>query len=416
MEKLAIHGGRPACVPTIDPANLRRRRFGSEEKEALLRVVDSGAMCRAFGTQAGIFEDEFARYFNIGYAVAASSGTAVIHTALASVGVGWQDEVITSPITDMGSIIAIVAQGALPVFADVDPRSYNMSPESVEKAITGRTRAILLVHLAGLSCDMEAICELAEKCGVAVVEDCAQSWQAQHKGRFVGTFGQVGCFSLNGYKHISTGDGGMAVTRDEELARRMRLFVDKAYDRVKEVRNPEVFGMNYRMTELQAAVGRIQLKKLSSIIQRRQKSAGKLLAGLDSTPGLILPLEPEGCTHSWWYFVIRADREVVRASTEQITETLVAEGVPAWRGYCGGRPVYLYDCFHDSSKAFFRLPPLAPGQEESLSKLYPEGLCPVAEKMIDEMIIVSMSEFYSEENSEAMAEGIRKVFTYYASN
>jgi len=330
MEKLAIHGGKPACVPAIDPTALRKLRFGSEEKEAVLRVVDSGAMCRAFGTQAGTFESEFARYFNTGYAVAASSGTAAIHTALAAVGVGWQDEVITSPITDMGSIIAIVAQGALPVFADVDPCTYNMSPEAVEKVITDRTKAILPVHLAGLSCDMEGICALAEKRNLAVVEDCAQSWRARHKGRFVGTFGQVGCFSLNGYKHISTGDGGMVITRDKELARRMKLFVDKAYDRVTGERNPEFFGMNYRMTELQAAVGRVQLKKLESIIQRRQKIAGKLLAALEDTTGLILPVEPEGYSHSWWYFVIRADRDLVHASSEQITETLAAEGVPAW--------------------------------------------------------------------------------------
>ena len=416
MEKLAIHGGKPACVPAIDPAALRKLRFGSEEKEALLQVVDSGAMCRAFGTRAGIFESEFARYFDTSHAVAASSGTAAIHTALAAVGVGWQDEVITSPITDMGSIIAIVAQGALPVFADIDPYTYNMNPETVEKAITARTKAIMAVHLAGLSCDMEAICSLAEKRSLAVVEDCAQSWLARQNERFVGTFAQVGCFSLNGYKHISTGDGGMAITRNEELARRMRLFVDKAYDRVTGERNPEFFGMNYRMTELQAAVGSVQLKKLESIIQRRQKIAGKLLASLEDTPGLILPVEPEGYSHSWWYFVIRADRELVRAPTGQITEALAAEGVPAWTGYCGGRPVYLYDCFHDSSKAFYRLPPLAQAQEESLSNSYPEGLCPVAEKMIEEMIIVSISEFYTEENTESMAEGIRKVFAYYSGN
>ena len=414
MKKLAIHGGKAACVPAIDPAGLRRLRFGSEEKEALQRVVDSGAMCRAFGTEAGTFENEFARYFNTGHAVAASSGTAAIHTALAAVGVGWQDEVITSPITDMGSIIAIVSQGARPVFADVDPHTYNMSPETVEKAVNARTKAILAVHLSGLSCDMGALCELAEKHGLSLVEDCAQSWLAQYKGRFVGTLAHVGCFSLNGYKHISTGDGGMAISRDEELARRMRLFVDKAYDRVKGLRNPEFFGMNYRMTELQAAVGRVQLKKLAGIIGQRKKIAGKLLAGLESAPGLVLPVEPEGYSHSWWYFVIRADREVVSAGTEKITEALAAEGIPAWTGYCGGRPVYLYDCFHDSSKAFFRLPPLASSQEQSLSKFYPEGLCPVAERMLEEMIIVSISEFYSEEDAEGIAEGIRKVFTYFS--
>ncbi|HUU27290.1 MAG TPA: DegT/DnrJ/EryC1/StrS family aminotransferase [archaeon] len=415
MRKLALHGGEPVCAQRIDPTRHRPLRFDNAEKDALLRVVHSGALCRTFGTEADLFELETARFFDSPYAVAASSGTAAIHTALAAVGTGWQDEVITSPITDIGSIIGIVAQGARPVFADLDHRTYNMTPESVGMALTGRTKAILVVHLAGLSCEIEAICELARGHGASVVEDCAQSWLARYKGRPVGTFGQVGCFSLNGYKHISTGDGGVAITADSELARRMRLFVDKAYDRQKEVRNPEVFAMNYRMTELQAAVGREQLKKLGSIIGRRREIARRLLVTLADVPGLLLPVEPEGFSHSWWYFVIRADRERVRSSTAEITRALAAEGLPAWTGYCGGQPVYLYDCFTDRSKAFFKLPPLAPGTNDFPSGLYPRGLCPVAERVVGEMIIISMSEFYAEQEVENIAGGIRKVFTWYAS-
>ena len=414
MEKLALHGGEPACSTKIDPTSHRPLRFGAGEKDALLRVVDSGALCRTFGSEALSLEREFAEYFGSGYAVASSSGTAAIHTALAAVGVGWQDEVITSPITDMGSITGIIKQGARPVFADVDPCAFNMTPETIEAAITARTRAILVVHLAGLACDMERICEIAAGRGVAVVEDVAQSWLAGYKGRLAGTFGQIGCFSYNGYKHISTGDGGMCVTEDPELARRMRLFVDKAYDRSKSVRNPEVFGMNYRMTELQAAVGRVQLRKLANIIARRRKIAASFFAALEKTPGLLLPAVPEGSAHSWWYLVLRADRQRIKTSTAELTEALAAEGVPAWTGYCGGLPVYLYDCFQDDSKAFYRMVPLLPGGAGSLAGLYPRGLCPVAEELLGEMIIVAMSEFYNEREVREMAQGIDKVFCWYS--
>lgn len=414
MEKLALHGGKPVCAEKIDLARKRPLRFGEEEKQALLRVVDSGAMCRTFGTEADTYEKESAAYFGVPYAVASSSGSAAIHTALAAAGVGWQDEVVTSPITDMGSIIGIIKQGALPVFADVDERTYNMTPAALGKVMNKKTKAILVVHLAGLSCDMDPVLELARGHGVPVVEDCAQSWLAEYKGKRVGTLGEIGVFSTNGYKHIETGDGGMAVTKDRELARRMRLFTDKAYDRQGNARNPEFFAMNYRITELQAAVGREQLKKLAWIIDRREAIAGKLLQSLTNIPGLILPLEPEGYRHSWWYFTIRQDNKSIRVSTAEITEALAAEGLPAWTGYCGGKPVYLYDCFQDKTRAFFRLPPLVPDMDSFPTELYPQGLCPVAERMLEEMIIVSMSEFYTEYEVEALAEGIRKVFTWYA--
>jgi len=386
MTKLAVSGGEPVCSQPIDPRNHRPLRFTEAEKQALARVVESGALCRIFGSEVERFEADFTDYFDCAHAVATSSGTAAIHTALAAVGVGWQDEVITSPVTDMGSVIGIVAQGARPVFADIDERSYNMTPDSVEKALSHRTKAVLVIHLAGLSCEMDPILEIAQRRGIAVVEDCAQSWLAEYRGRRVGTMGSIGCFSLNGFKHISTGDGGMCLTRDPELARRMRLFTDKAYDRQQGERNPSVFAMNYRMTELQAAVGRVQLTKLADIIARRRETADKLLAGSAGTPGLVMPRVPEA---------------------------LAAEGLPAWTQYCGGVPVYLYDCFTKPSRSFFRLPALSGSKPGFPGALYPKGLCPVAERMLEEMIIISLSEFYTAEQVSQIAGGLKKVFGYY---
>ena len=321
---------------------------------------------------------------------------------------------ITSPITDMGSVIGIVAQGALPVFADIDPETFNMDPDAVERAITPRTKAVLAIHLAGSCAGIRETCEVAEKHGVKLVEDVAQSWLAESGGQFAGTFGAVGCFSTNGYKHISTGDGGVAVTDDPELARRMRLFMDKAYDRTSGGRNPEVFAMNYRITELQAAVGRVQLGRLADIIVRRREIAEKMLAGLDNVAGLRLPTVPADCDHSWWYFILRPAPGVIPVTAGELAEALAAEGIPAWTGYCGGRPVYLYDCFQHPERSFFAVPPLAGAK--SLREMYPAGLCLVSEKLLDEMIVLSMSEHYSDAMVDGMIEGIGKVFNWYAAN
>lgn len=414
MEKLAIHGGSPVLAEPVKPDSLRPLRFGQQEKDALSRVVDSGVMCRTFGSEADAYEREGARYFGMPHAVASSSGTASIHAALAAVGAGAGDEVITSPITDMGSLIGIVAQGSTPVFADIDPATFNMAPAEVEKAITPATRAILAVHLAGSCEGIEEICRIADKRGVAVVEDVAQSWLASSGGKPAGTFGAIGCFSTNGYKHISTGDGGLAVTADGALARRMKLFTDKSYDRSSGVRNPEVFAMNYRITELQAAVGRVQLGKLAGIVARRREFAGKMLDGLQGVSGLRLPSAADIGQHSWWYLILRADRELLSTPADQLAAALEAEGVPAWTGYNGGKPVYLYDCFQQPEKSFYRIPPLADGRD--LREVYTKGLCPVAEEQLGEMIILSMSEHYTGSQVECMIEAIVKVFGYYAAN
>jgi perosamine synthetase len=414
MEKLAIHGGTPSLKSPVDTNILHQMRFGQQEKDALARIVDSGVMCRTFGSEAESYERETAGYFGTAHAVATSSGTASIHTALAAVGVGWRDEVITSPITDMGSLIGIIAQGALPVFADIDPVTFNMDPAAVEKAITSRTKAILAVHLAGSCAGIEETCRIAAHRGITVVEDVAQSWLAESSGQFAGTFGAVGCFSTNGYKHISTGDGGVAVTEDPELARRMKLFMDKAYDRAGSSRNPEVFAMNYRITELQAAVGRVQMGKLADIVVRRREIADRMLSCLDSTPGLVLPVNPEGCDHSWWYLILRTDSEATSVDAPQLADALAAEGVPAWTGYCGGRPVYQYDCFQHPERSFFPLPPLAGAG--SIRELYPAGLCPVAEQQLDEMIILSVSEHYSDQQVDDMIRAVDKVCRWYADN
>jgi dTDP-4-amino-4,6-dideoxygalactose transaminase len=202
--------------------------------------------------------------------------------ALAALGVGPGDEVITSPITDMGSVIRILYQNAVPVFADLDPNTYNMTPESIEAKITPRTKAIVVVHLAGNAAEIDRIVEVAHRHGVYVIEDCAQSYCCKYKGKYAGTWGDIGCFSLNDFKHISAGDGGMILTDNEDLYYKALMFADKNYNRLGEsvVKKIHQLAPNYRMNELTAAVGLAQLDKVEDICRKRNAFPTHLIRGI----------------------------------------------------------------------------------------------------------------------------------------
>ncbi|MDR0271093.1 DegT/DnrJ/EryC1/StrS family aminotransferase, partial [Paenibacillus sp.] len=260
--KLAIHGGEKVKTTPFGTG----KRFGLEEAKELLEALEQNTLFYHFGNKVKQFLADFNEMYKVPYSVATSSGTAAIHVALGAAGITVGDEVITSPITDYGSIIGILYQNAIPIFADVDPHSYNMDPASIEACITKRTKAILVVHLAGNACDMDPIMEIAKKYNIKVIEDCAQAYLTEYKGQLVGTIGDYGCFSTNDFKHISTGDGGIVSINsgNEEDYYRTHAFVDKNYKRIGTSldRTPSSLAPNYRMTELQGAVGIAQLKRL----------------------------------------------------------------------------------------------------------------------------------------------------------
>lgn len=248
--ELALNGG-PKTKTTPFGAG---KRFDAEELQQLREALEQNTLFYWSGRKVKQFCADFAKMYDVPYCVATSSGTAALHVAVAALGLGAGDEVITSPITDMGSLIGILFQGAIPVFADVDPHTYNLDPAAVEARITPRTKALLVVHLAGNPCDMDAILSITQKYNLKVIEDCAQSYLSTYKGRLAGTFGDVGCFSLNDYKHISAGDGGMVITKDAEIARQLAYYADKHYHRDGSGRDPEWLAANYRMSELVGAV------------------------------------------------------------------------------------------------------------------------------------------------------------------
>lgn len=302
------------------------RTLGAEELAALERVIGSGMLSSVWGTEARALEREVAQLYGVRHAVSCSSGTAALHLAVVAAAPDPGDEIITTPITDFGTVAPIVAQNAVPVFADVDPATGNLDPAAVAALIGPRTRAIMVVHLFGAPAPVDELRALADAHGIALIEDCAQAWLTELPGgRLAGTAGSVGTLSLQQWKHITCGDGGLVLTDDDSLARTMRLFADKGWDRAVG-RSHESLGLNYRMTELQAAVARAQLVKLPGVVADRRQTAEALVKSLDGLDHTVLP-RPDG--HAWWLFPL------VRPGGDapELAAHLQAAGIPARAGY-----------------------------------------------------------------------------------
>lgn len=372
------------------------RTLGAEEIEAVSRVIRSGMLSSVWGTEVKALEREVAAFAGVEHAVAASSGTAALHLAIAAIAPDPGDEIITTPISDFGTVAPILAQNAVPVFADVDPLTGNLDPDSVAAAVTDRTKAILVVHLFGAPARTAELKALADAHGIALVEDCAQAWMPS-----VGTTGAIGCFSLQQWKHITCGDGGVAVTGDPELARRMRLFADKGWPR-DTGRHHVTMGLNYRMTELAGAVARAQLAKLPDVLAARRAHAADLVKQLEGLP-LHLPSDVDA--HAWWLFPIVLDPS--RRNTE-VAEALAAQGIPARSGYLAEplhcAPALTEAPIYGSSRFPLTVPPA------SRLPAYGWGTQPEAERLITEtLVVIDLNENYTGDHVARIAAAIRKV-------
>jgi dTDP-4-amino-4,6-dideoxygalactose transaminase len=402
---LAIHGGPPA-KQTPFPA---RKRHGDLDKRYLGEVIDSDMLFFYSGTKVYEFQRQFAAMYGARHCIAASSGTASVHIAVATLELPPGSEVITSAITDMGSLTGLLYQGLVPVFADVEPDTLNMDPASVRRAITPRTRALLVVHHSGLAADMDGLLAVGREHALPVVEDCAQAYCTTDRGRLAGTMGAISAFSLNHFKHISCGSGGMVLTSDDRLRYLASLFLDKCYQREENIRNPFFLAPNYQMTELQGAVALAQLARVEDVVRRRN-ALGRRLAGLlERVPGVATQAVRPDSQHSYFMFLFRLDLERLRCTADDFSAALKAEGVPNdARLITGKRPVYLYDIFQRRS-AF-------PGSTQPFGdRTYAEGDCPVAEAAFDRWITTNVFEHYRDEDVDEMALGIAKVAHYFAS-
>ncbi len=409
MSTLALYGGTPIKMGSLTTGP----RFGEEELAELREALAQNTLFYWHGGKVKQLQHEFAAMYGVKYCIAASSGTAAIHVALGALGLTCGDEVITSPITDMGTIIGILYQNAIPVFADVDPHTYNLDPRCVEAAITERTKAIVAVHLAGMPADMDAILSIARRHNLRVVEDCAQTYHARYHGRLVGTFGDFGCFSLNDYKQISAGEGGLILTNDGALAERAMLFADKGYARRSTgITPPEALAPNYRMNELTGAVALAQIRKLDSICARRRQIGTRYQDGLQDLKGISPHGTTPGGESTWWYYSFRVDPKILGVGRDKFVEAVKAEGIP-----CQGSHI---------PDVVYRYPVLAnrhayqgtdcpwgcPRRGRAVE--YQSGLCPVAEEVIQQTVKLPISEFYSDADADAVVEAVRKVALFFA--
>ncbi len=305
------------------------RDLGAAELALLTEAIESGHLNSTGGTLVPRFEQAFARRMGRRHATACNSGSAAVHAALGALRLRPGDEIVTTAITDMGAILPICYEGATPVFADVDPVTANVTPASIEARLTPRTRAVVVTHLFGMPCDMDPIVALASAHDIVIIEDCAQAFLAEDRGRMIGTAGHIACYSFQQGKHMTTGEGGIVLADDDELAGGVARFVNKGWGYGDAAPDHDRPGLNYRMTELQAAVGIPQLEKLASVVERRQRNAARLEAELADVPGLVLPNAalPVGSRHAYWRFALRVDPDVIPGGTDALGANLARVGV-----------------------------------------------------------------------------------------
>lgn len=330
--------------PTVDR---RWPQYEQDEIDAVVRVLASGRVNSLMhGDECRAFEQEFADYCGMPHAISLANGTLALELAFRALGVGAGDEVIVPARSFFASASAVVAVGAVPVFADIDVESHTIDPDAVKALITDRTRAILCVHLAGWPCDMDALCALAQAHGLVVVEDCAQAHGAAIRGKKVGSFGDAAAFSFCTDKIMSTGgEGGMLLLRDAAHWRRAWAYKDHGKN-VSLLSAPssghgfryvhESFGTNWRLTEMQAAIGRVQLRKLPDWLRQRRSNAAVLRRRLSDHPLVQLPAIPDGVEHAYYKFYLMLNLEgfAPGADRSDIIAELVHNGIAAGSGSC----------------------------------------------------------------------------------
>lgn len=390
MSKLALLGGEKVRT-TPFPVY---RTIGEEEKRAVIEVMDSGVLSKFLGTWSPDFyggprvqklEKEWAAYFGMKHAVSVNSATSALYAAVGAAGVGPGDEVIVSPYTMVASATAALVYGGIPVFADIDPDTFCMDPKSIRERVSPRTKAIIAVDIFGHPAAFDEIMAIAREHNLVVIEDTAQAPGATYKGRWAGTLGHMGIFSLNYHKTIHSGEGGIIVTDDDYFAERLQLIRNHAevvVDKKGVTELSNMIGFNYRMTELEAAIASEQLKKLESLVTPRVAHANYLTERLKDIPGITPPAVMPDVRHGYYVYSIKYDAGESGVHRDRIVEALRAEGIPCGAGYV--RPIYLEPMYQKrigfgSSGYPFTL------ADKSVS--YERGICPVCEQMHFEQLI-----------------------------
>jgi perosamine synthetase len=381
------------------------RTLGAEEIALVTEAIRSGTLTSTKGAMVKTFEAGFAAKLGVKHAYACASGSAAVHLAVAAINPEPGDEIVTTSITDMGALSPIVFQGAIPVFCDVDPLTYNVTAETIAAVLTPRTKAIIVTHLFGNPCDMDPIMELANARGIPVIEDCAQSFMATYKGRALGTIGAIGCFSLQQGKHMTTGEGGIVTSNDDALARHMFLFINKAWGYGDANPDHYFLALNYRMCELQGAVALGQLEKLEGVANARIASADKLTAKLQGLPGVETPTITPESVHTYWKFCLRIDDTVVADGAPGMGRLLKEKGIASAPRYIV-KPAFMCEVFQKQRTFGNSRWPFTLAAPEAID--YAAEKFPGTYQGLHDVLVLPWNELYTDEHIDYIAAAVRE--------
>lgn len=401
MGKLAINGGDKACNYTWP----RWPIWGDEERRNLSDVLESGDWW--FGERIREFEEKYAAFQKAKYGVTASSGTTALETALLALGVGAGHEVIVPPYTFMATASAVLKVNAIPVFADIEPDTFCLDPDDVERKVTEKTKAIMPVHFGGFIADMDRLWEIARKHDLYIIEDACHAWGSEWNGKGAGALGHCGVFSFQQSKNITSAEGGIILTDDEDLADRCRSYTHCGRGKGKPWYQHFVMGSNLRMTEFQAAILLAQLTRLDAQTNRREETAAILNDMLRDLPGIaITKSDPRINRRSWHIYSIRVDSSVLGISRERFMEACQAEGAPICAGY--PTPLYKNPLFEMTGDGPDRCPVSCPFYGKKVD--YSTVSCPVCEQVcLDTCWIVQQVLLAEDDAIRAIGTAIRKV-------
>lgn len=412
-EALAINGGTPAIksLPT-------RGHFGAEEKAAANRVMDEaiakGVAPGYGGPEEEALGKEFSELLGGGYADGVNSGTTSVFVALRAVEPEPYSEVIVGPITDPGGMMPIVMANCIPVVADSEPDTFNISLEGIKKVVTDRTSAIIVAHIAGEPADMEAICAFAKERGIKVIEDCAQAHGAAINGKPVGTFGDVAGFSMMFGKHTCTGgQGGLVFTKDEDTYWKVRQNSDrgKPFGLPAGSSNCSA-SLNFNLDEMHAAIGRVQIQKMFPIAKARREVIAKITAAIADIPCVRPTPILEGADPSYWFFRLLFNGENMTCTKEEFCKALEAEGLYANPRYAA--TVYEFD-WYKNRKVFgtSALPWSASEYKGDASKVYSLDDLPNCKKALEDTFMIYPFETWTDETIAQVSEAFHKVYEAY---
>jgi len=388
LSKLALFGGSKIREESFP----KHPQITSMEKEAVLEVLNSGNIS-TFAASPGEhflggkkireFENNFANYLGIKFAVTFNSASSALHAAVAALGVKPEEEVIVPPYTFTSTATSVLMHNAIPVFSDVKNDTFCLDPQHLEEVLSDLTQAIIPVHLFGHPCDMDEILKFAKKNDLKVIEDCAQAPGAEYKGKKVGTMGDCGVFSFQESKNMMTGEGGMLVTDNEDIANAARLVRNHGEmilpSLKKRTYRSEILGWGYRMTEMEAALGIVQLSKLDEMNSQRIELADYLTTKINEINGLN-HTKNDFVKHVYYVYGIHYDEKKIEIPREKFCEALNAEGIPMWGGYV--KPLYLNPLYLERRAYAFK--------HYKGKAVYQKGICPVAESLYENELILTM--------------------------